>query len=467
MMGCDENKKLPRSRNYSSVDHTLLKWKIFNNQFQSATDHDDDEPVRKKRNIPSIGSRKGCMRGKGGPENLCWNYRGVRQRTWGKWVAEIREPAHSSKLYADESTDQQSKPKRGRLWLGTFATAVEAALKYDEAARAMYGPNAIVNFPQSHGTENVSRNEESVGYYQDGVMIQDITRIKLEKNLDRPLQDSNSYVSNDRYNPQFRQKMEVETPPESPSSGGLSSNLSMLQESQVELPESLSEERAETLLVHSSESSDSHVKAGETLNVTGPVEDMECVDQGVLLGKDKSKASLRCLDHDDFWHDILKGQFLDFDSSENVSVDDSCLSIGHDDVEQWEGFAGGECDVSLQQKYGWFDDIKRILMEDPNSLPADPFDAGSSAMINTDSGTGLGDEGKGIGSNFSEEENVQRLSPSTGGSTFSYQPHNQDLLSNMNLVRAIILVDNVDCQGPVGQNDRDKKNPRSHSRRMP
>ncbi|XP_010922641.1 uncharacterized protein [Elaeis guineensis] len=71
------------------------------------------------------------MRGKGGPENSHCNYRGVRQRTWGKWVAEIREPNRGS-----------------RLWLGTFNTALDAAMAYDEAARAMYGPCARLNLPQ-------------------------------------------------------------------------------------------------------------------------------------------------------------------------------------------------------------------------------------------------------------------------------------------------------------------------------
>ncbi|KAL5990230.1 hypothetical protein ACLOJK_011127 [Asimina triloba] len=76
-------------------------------------------------------SRKGCMKGKGGPENALCSYRGVRQRTWGKWVAEIREP------------------KRGaRLWLGTFNTSLEAALAYDDAARKLYGPCANLNLPE-------------------------------------------------------------------------------------------------------------------------------------------------------------------------------------------------------------------------------------------------------------------------------------------------------------------------------
>jgi EREBP-like factor len=86
------------------------------------------------------------MRGKGGPENIKCSYRGVRQRTWGKWVAEIREPNNGS-----------------RLWLGTFDTSDEAALAYDEAARAMYGDNARVNFPEnvlSTSTAEVSSFKE-------------------------------------------------------------------------------------------------------------------------------------------------------------------------------------------------------------------------------------------------------------------------------------------------------------------
>ncbi|XP_009768300.1 uncharacterized protein LOC107766960 [Nicotiana tabacum] len=124
-------RRMRRRRNGSaSIEETLSMWK---NQKQELNATLDGGIKKKTRNFPAKGSKKGCMRGKGGPENLGCKYRGVRQRTWGKWVAEIREPVYNS--------------NGKRLWLGTFSTAVEAAIAYDEAAKVMYGQNAILNFP--------------------------------------------------------------------------------------------------------------------------------------------------------------------------------------------------------------------------------------------------------------------------------------------------------------------------------
>ncbi|XP_074372927.1 uncharacterized protein LOC141713414 isoform X2 [Apium graveolens] len=126
-------------------------------------------------------SRKGGVRRRGGPDNSSCKFKGVRQRTWGSWVSEIRELNRGK-----------------RTWIGTFKDPVAAAMAYDEAAIKLFGTNAMLNFPERlpqascpiHSRVSTSKDtlvdRKKIGIPEEGIIEEQQRKYPAAEAHDKP-----------------------------------------------------------------------------------------------------------------------------------------------------------------------------------------------------------------------------------------------------------------------------------------